>query len=267
MDEALRLVGESPREEGTVLAEPLSFEAFFEDQARTLFRRLCAVTGNAAEAEEIMQDAFLALWERWDRVSTLADPTGYLYRTAMNVFRRRRRRAAVDPGGPPFYAGTHYVLLGTIVEHVTGRPLAEVVRSDVLDDPGLDGLVYTVEDALASDGWGVRATPGSLARWGYELYGGFVLSDASLREMTDFQGEWYGLGVMDLSSDYATLAVGHEGESSVLTCCSVVRLVALPEEGMVISVQANTEPTDRPYDTYNSQVVSLTQTLRDAARG
>jgi hypothetical protein len=30
----------------------------------------------------------------------------------------------------------------------------------------------------------------SLARWGYELYGGFVLSDASLRQMTDFRGEW-----------------------------------------------------------------------------
>jgi RNA polymerase sigma-70 factor (ECF subfamily) len=78
-----------------LLAEPLSFEAFFEDEARILFRRLCAVTGNAAEAEEIMQDAFLALWERWGRVSTLGDPTGYLYRTAMNVFRRRRRRAAL----------------------------------------------------------------------------------------------------------------------------------------------------------------------------
>jgi hypothetical protein len=80
------------------------------------------------------------------------------------------------------------------------RTRPEVLRSDVLDDPGLDGLVYTVEDALASDGWGVEATPGSLARWGYELYGGFVLSDASLGEMTDFQGEWYGLGVIDLSS-------------------------------------------------------------------
>ncbi len=50
------------------MAESLSFETFFETEARTLFRRLCAVTGNSAEAEEIMQDAFLAMWERWDRV-------------------------------------------------------------------------------------------------------------------------------------------------------------------------------------------------------
>ena len=76
------------------MAEPLSFEGFFEAEARTLYRRMCSVTGNSAEAEEIMQDAFLALWERWDRVGTMQDPTGYLYRTAMNVFRKRTRRAA-----------------------------------------------------------------------------------------------------------------------------------------------------------------------------
>jgi D-alanyl-D-alanine carboxypeptidase len=187
-------------------------------------------------------------------------------KTAVKVF-RKLPEPEVTPGGEPDYAGTNYVLLGTIIEHTFGRPLAEVLRSDVLDNPALDGLVYTVEDALASDGWGVQTTPGSLARWGYELYGGFVLSDASLREMTDFQGDWYGLGVMDLSSDYGTLAVGHEGESSAATCCSVIRLVALPDEGVVISVQANTAATDHPYDTYNSQVVRLTQVLRDAAEG
>jgi CubicO group peptidase (beta-lactamase class C family) len=165
------------------------------------------------------------------------------------------------------YASTNYVLLGAIIEHVTGRRLAEALRSDVLDNPGLEGLTYTVENALAADGWGVESTPGSLARWGYELYGGFVLSDESLRAMTDFQGDWYGLGVMDLSNDYATLAVGHEGESSVTTCCSVIRLVAVPEVGMVVSVQANTAPTDHPYDSYNSQVVRLTQVLKDTAQG
>ncbi len=186
--------------------------------------------------------------------------------TPVKVF-RRLPEATARPPTPAGYASTNYVLLGTIIEHVTGRPLAEVLRSDVLDDPSLDGLIYTVEDAMASDGWGVEATPGSLARWGYELYGGFVLSDASLREMTDFQGEWYGLGVTELSSDYGTLAIGHEGESSVTTCCSVIRLVALPEEGVVIAVQANTAATDHPYDAYNSQVVQLTRDLRDSALG
>ena len=55
------------------------------------------MTGNRAEAEEIMQDAFLKLWERWDRVREIDDQTGYLYRTPMNVFRRRYQRAAPSP--------------------------------------------------------------------------------------------------------------------------------------------------------------------------
>jgi RNA polymerase sigma factor (sigma-70 family) len=58
-----------------------------------LFRRLCLVTGDPSEAEDVMQDAFLNLWERWDRVRAMEDPTGYLYRTAMNLFRKRYRRA------------------------------------------------------------------------------------------------------------------------------------------------------------------------------
>lgn len=70
-----------------------TFEAFYLAEGRTLFRRLWLVTGNRVEAEELMQDAFLRLWERWDRVSGMDDSVGYLYRTAMNLFRKRYRRA------------------------------------------------------------------------------------------------------------------------------------------------------------------------------
>ena len=37
MDEPLQLVAQSAREEVRAVAEPLSFEAFFEAEARTLF--------------------------------------------------------------------------------------------------------------------------------------------------------------------------------------------------------------------------------------
>jgi DNA-directed RNA polymerase specialized sigma24 family protein len=45
-----------------------TFETFYEAEARVLFRRLWLVTGNRAEAEELMQDAFLrggTAWARW----------------------------------------------------------------------------------------------------------------------------------------------------------------------------------------------------------
>lgn len=73
--------------------EGLSFEAFFEAHHVSLFRALWLITHERSEAEDVMQDAFLRLWERWDRVGEMDDPTGYLYRTAMNGLRSRRRRA------------------------------------------------------------------------------------------------------------------------------------------------------------------------------
>jgi RNA polymerase sigma-70 factor (ECF subfamily) len=75
--------------------ESADFESFFEENRAKVFGAMCLVTGNRQEAEEIAQDAFLRLWERWGDVSKLEDPTGYLFRTAMNVFRNRARRAAV----------------------------------------------------------------------------------------------------------------------------------------------------------------------------
>ncbi len=71
------------------------FEALFEKEKAPLFRALCLVTHNRAEAEELTQDAFLRVFERWDHVRLMDDPSGYLYRTAMNAFRSWHRRAAL----------------------------------------------------------------------------------------------------------------------------------------------------------------------------
>ena len=72
-----------------------NFETFYDAESRTLFRRLWLVTGNRGEAEELMQDAFLKVWERWEQVGAMEDPVGYLYRTAMNLFRKRYQRAVL----------------------------------------------------------------------------------------------------------------------------------------------------------------------------
>ena len=72
------------------------FEDFFERTHRRLFGGLCLVTGDRHEAEEIMQDAYLKVWERWDRVAAMGDPDGFLFRTAMNGFRSRYRRAKLS---------------------------------------------------------------------------------------------------------------------------------------------------------------------------
>jgi RNA polymerase sigma-70 factor (ECF subfamily) len=75
--------------------EPMSFEEFFDSERSRLFGALSVMAGNRFEAEEIMQDAFLKLWERWDRVTAMENPVGFLYRTAMNLYRKHLRRAAI----------------------------------------------------------------------------------------------------------------------------------------------------------------------------
>jgi RNA polymerase sigma-70 factor (ECF subfamily) len=72
-----------------------NFETFYQDAHARLYTALCLVTGSRLEAEEVMQEAFVRVWERWDRVGRLDAPTGYLYRTAMNLVRSRYRRASL----------------------------------------------------------------------------------------------------------------------------------------------------------------------------
>jgi RNA polymerase sigma factor (sigma-70 family) len=71
----------------------LDFESFVLANSDRLYQALCLLTHDRYEAEDIEQEAFLRVLERWDRVSPLGDPVGYLYRTAMNVFRNRYRHA------------------------------------------------------------------------------------------------------------------------------------------------------------------------------
>jgi len=72
-----------------------TFEAFYEETHARLFTALCLVIGRRHEAEKVMQEAFVRVWERWDRVGRLDSPTGYLYRAAMNLVCSRQRRASI----------------------------------------------------------------------------------------------------------------------------------------------------------------------------
>jgi RNA polymerase sigma factor (sigma-70 family) len=90
--------------EAIPIEAPLAFEEFFDSERPLLFRALLLVTHDAGEAEEILQDSFCKVWERWESVRSMESPTGYLYRTAMNAHRssyRRAVRAAKRAVSPP----------------------------------------------------------------------------------------------------------------------------------------------------------------------
>jgi RNA polymerase sigma-70 factor (ECF subfamily) len=124
---------------------PSSFERFFEAERDRLYGYLALITGNRHEAEEIAQDAFLAVWERWDRVHLLEDPTGYLHRTAINLFRKRYRRAqvlrrasALLPRSGDAEASDAHLLLSEALAALTPRQRAALVLTEMLGYSGTE---------------------------------------------------------------------------------------------------------------------------------
>lgn len=104
---------------------PADFAAFFADEHGRLLKALYFVTGNRADAAELMQDAFLTLWERWDRIDRIDDPRAYLFRVALNGARMRARSAR--------RAAARLVTVGTSIDPFEEVNLREDVRQMLLE--------------------------------------------------------------------------------------------------------------------------------------
>jgi RNA polymerase sigma-70 factor (ECF subfamily) len=126
-----------------VVAVERPFEEFFELEQERLLRLLWMVTGSLQEAEDIVQEAFLRVWERWSNVAAMDSPAGYLHRTAMNVFRNRYRRARLAVrkavgAAPPvdaFGAVDDRVTVSSALARLTPKQRAAVVLTDLLGYP------------------------------------------------------------------------------------------------------------------------------------
>ena len=88
-----RAVPAGSGEEAALAEGRQSFEEFYEASHQRLFVALCLVTKSRHEAEEVMQEAFLRVLERWDGLGDVENLNAYLHRVAINVFRNRYRRA------------------------------------------------------------------------------------------------------------------------------------------------------------------------------
>jgi RNA polymerase sigma-70 factor, ECF subfamily len=153
---------------------PRDFRTFFEDEHRQLFKMLHFVTGDRAEAADLMQDAFIKLWERWDRIDTIDDPQAYLFRVALNGTKMRARAAR--------RAARRTVPLGVVrdpyddvdiredvrrmLQSVTPRQRAALVLLDLYgygseDAARIMGIRPSTVRALATQGRAVLRTQGA----------------------------------------------------------------------------------------------------------
>lgn len=162
------------------------------------------------------------------------------------------------------YSSTNYLLLGLVIEHVRGRPVAAVLRDGVLSGDGLERVAYQPDDVptepmampggestaalehgggylpslagatAAGPAGGIASDSASLARWWSRICAGEIVSKASLTEMTPFQ-DWYGLGLDGRVDSPGTPAVGHGGIQVGYGSWAV----CLVEDGFVVVVLTN----------------------------
>ena len=127
--------------ERSTVAPVLDFEGFFSQESEGLFRRLWLVTRDRAEAEDIVQEAFIVVLERWDRVRAMEEPAGYLYRVAFNAWRKRSRRAAramqravsaAHESEDPFDSADARTVIGSALETLTARQRAALVLTELV---------------------------------------------------------------------------------------------------------------------------------------
>jgi RNA polymerase sigma-70 factor (ECF subfamily) len=76
------------------------FEALFREHSPMVYRTARAVTGNAEDADDILQTVFVRVIRQEYSGQLAKNPRAYLYRTAVNlsldVLRSRRRRTFTD---------------------------------------------------------------------------------------------------------------------------------------------------------------------------
>jgi RNA polymerase sigma-70 factor, ECF subfamily len=100
------MVRATDREPGPLMVEQRSFEAFYAATYRPLVVQLLGVTGNLADAEDVVQEAFARAAVRWRQVSAYELPEAWVRRVAFNLAfsaarRSRRFLAALARVGPP----------------------------------------------------------------------------------------------------------------------------------------------------------------------
>ena len=158
----------------------------------------------------------------------IAEPDRFWTPEDLLDFSRRHQK----PAGPGFtYSDTGYVLLGLMLEHVTGRAFHELLHERVFTPLGMDDsyMLYRSEPAagvrrvapiapftlgkveastfrsVSCDwaGGGIVSTLGDLTRFSRALHGGELVSEASLARLTAVRNRFrrgihYGTGMMEL---------------------------------------------------------------------
>jgi RNA polymerase sigma-70 factor (ECF subfamily) len=78
-----------------------TFDDLYEASRARLAGQVFALTGDWAGACDVVQEAFLRSWMRWDRIGRYDDPEAWVRRVAFNLAKNGWRRRDVPTATPP----------------------------------------------------------------------------------------------------------------------------------------------------------------------
>lgn len=70
-----------------------NFDAFYTGSHRRVLHQMYAMTGNLAEAQDLVQEAYARAWQRWSAVSTYGEPEAWVRTVAWRLAASRWRKA------------------------------------------------------------------------------------------------------------------------------------------------------------------------------
>jgi RNA polymerase sigma-70 factor (ECF subfamily) len=82
--------------EPTYTGRPPDFEEWYRDVADQLTQRIAAAVGDPVFGRELAAEAFARAYDKWGRVAKMDSPSGWVYRTALNLSKRSWRRRAIE---------------------------------------------------------------------------------------------------------------------------------------------------------------------------
>lgn len=117
------------------------------------------------------------------------------------------------PRGEFRYSNTNYVVLGEIVERVTGRSYAQEIRRRLLVPLGLTGTRFPAAPRAAGASGDLVSTLDDLNAFHMALLSGALLAPPQLRTMLDTRatGGVYGMGVLPTELPCGVTVWGHAG--------------------------------------------------------
>lgn len=83
------------RHEGVSMRSEAEFAALYQARFADLASQLYAYLGDSAEAQDVVQEAFVRAWQRWTKISDYDDPVAWVRRVAWNLATSRHRRVVV----------------------------------------------------------------------------------------------------------------------------------------------------------------------------